>query len=136
MFDELRQEMNSLMEQFFAPEADGREQRWFALRTNLVESDKEFEVTIDLPGMKAEDFNIEIREGNLWITGERKCESLSEGKVFRRVGRSYGRFEEVIPLDSPVKEDQVRAEYKDGVLHLVVPKAESAKPRKIEVKSA
>jgi HSP20 family protein len=135
LFDDLRREMNDLMGRFFTPEGDGRELQWLAARSNLVESDKDYEITIDLPGMKTEDFEVEIRDGNLWITGQRKLETLPEGKTYRRVSCSYGRFEEVIPLNVAVKADKVAATYKDGVLHIHVPKDETAQPKRIEVKS-
>jgi HSP20 family protein len=141
LFDDLRSEMNDVMERFFAPTMAGADlgtMRGFVPRFNLAESDKEYDISVDLPGMKPEDFNVEIRDGNLWISGERKCEWKEEdqGKNYRRIGCQYGRFEEVVPLEVPVKADQVQANYKDGVLHLTVPKDESVQPKKIEVKSA
>jgi HSP20 family protein len=136
MFDDLRNELGGFLGQFVAPEGDGRDKRWIGLRSNLVESDKEFEVSVDLPGMKPEDFNVEIRDGHLWITGERKWESLSEGKTLRRVGSAYGHFEEIIPLETPVQAEKVQAEYKNGVLRITIPKEESAQPRRIEVKGS
>ena len=137
LFDDLRHEMNDLMERFFTPEpAEGHELRWFAPRSNIIEDDKQFEVCLDLPGMKAEDFNVEIRDNTLLISGERKCECPPEGKLVRRMACVYGRFEEAIPLGLAVKSDKVQAEYKDGVLRVTVPKEESAQPRKIQIKKA
>jgi len=125
-----------LMERFFVPVPNGPRDRWFTARSNLVESDKEYEVSVDLPGMKPEDFNVELRQGDLWITGQRKCETLTEGKNYRRIGCTYGSFQEIIPLEAPVKADKIDAEYKDGVLRVTVPKDESAQSHRIEVKSS
>jgi HSP20 family protein len=128
--------MNQLVDQFLSPEVVERNPQWFAPRSNVLESDKEYEITVDLPGMKADDIQVEIREGHLWIGGERKFEKAAEGKTYRRVGSYYGRFEETIPLEIPVNADKVHAEFKDGVLKLVVPKEEAAQPKRIEIKAA
>jgi HSP20 family protein len=136
LYDDLRQEMNELMQRFFTSQTDGRELGWFAPRSNIIESDKDYEVTVDLPGMKPDDFNVEFREGSLRISGERKLDTSPERKDYRCVGCQYGRFEDVIALDVPVQADQVQAAYKDGVLRVTIPKQESAQPRRILVKSS
>ena len=135
LFDDLRQEMNDVMERFFAPETDGGDRGWFAPCADVIESDKDYEIRVDLPGMKPNDFGVEVREGSLRISGERKCETPPKGRSYRRVGCRYGHFEEVIALDVPVHADKVQAEYKDGVLRVTIPKEESAQPRRIAVKS-
>jgi HSP20 family protein len=127
--------MDQLMEQFFGTEDGGRQLPAFAPRTNVAETDEQYEVTLDLPGMKPEEFNIELKENQLWITGERKQEHEEKGKTWHRVERSWGQFRRVIPLDSPVNAEAVKADYKDGVLHLTLPKDKAAQPKRIEVKS-
>jgi HSP20 family protein len=142
MFEDLHDEMNELMRRFFEFETNSLERlapvglEHFAPRYDLTETDKEYLIRFDLPGMKSEDFNIEIREGELRITGERKSVATEEGKGYRHLGCRYGRFEERIPLDLPVKADQVQAQYKDGVLAITVPKDKSVQPKRIEVKTA
>ena len=79
--------------------------------------------------------SVEYKGSELWLTGERKHEKEEEGKTFHRIERRYGRFERIIPLASPVDEAKIVAEYKDGVLTVTVPKAEEARPKRIEVKS-
>lgn len=133
-FENFRHEMDHLFEQFFGPET-GRDAVLFAPRTNVAETDKEYEISVDLPGLKPEDFNVELKEGSLWITGERKEERQEEGKTYHRIERTYGQFRRVVPLDVPVEADKVRAEYKDGVLRIAVPKTEAAQPKKIPVKA-
>jgi HSP20 family protein len=134
-FDDFRQEMNQLMNQFLSSEDGGEQGLSFAPRTNLAETEQGYEVTLDLPGMKPEEFNIELREGQLWITGERKQEKEEKGKTYHRVERQYGQFRRVIPLDVPVDAEKVEAEYKEGVLRVTVPKTEGARPKRIEVKA-
>ena len=134
VLDVVRKEMDHLMDRFAGTEDGGTVSQCFAPDTNLAESDKAFEITVDLPGMKAEDFNLEFNDGQLWITGERKEEKLEEGKTYHRVERSYGRFRRGVSLGPAVDAEKIEAAYKDGVLTVTVPKAPAACPRKIEVK--
>jgi len=132
VFDSLRREMDCLMDRFSGDEtADVA----FAPQTNLAETDKTFEVTVDVPGLKAEDFAVELTDGQLWISGERNAEIEEDGKTWHRVERCYGKFRRGISLGPDVDADNIEAEYKDGVLRVVVPKAEAVQPKKIEVKS-
>jgi HSP20 family protein len=133
-FEGLRRQMDDLLEDFFTAE-DGGRARMYAPRTNVAETEKDFEITVDLPGMKPEDFNVELREGHLWLTGHRKHEEEEKGKTYHRIERSYGEFRRAIPLGTDVDPDKVVAEYKDEVLKITVPKTEAAKPKKIKVKT-
>lgn len=127
------QEMENLMERLFAPE-EGRWLTGFVPAVNVAETETGFEVSLELPGMKPEEFKVELHNGELWITGEKREEKEEQGKTFHRVERSYGEFRRVIPLAAEVAEEQIAAEYKEGVLRIVVPKTEAAKPRHIKVK--
>jgi HSP20 family protein len=133
--DNFREEMSHLMDRFY-PTNEGNENfAWFSPRTNVAETEQEFEITLDLPGMKADDFHVEVREGQLWVSGERKEETEEKGKTYHRIERHHGRFQRVFALGSEVDSDKVRAQYKDGVLSVIVPKSEVALPKKIAVKS-
>ncbi len=123
------------MDEFFGTH-DGNELKpWFAPRINLAETDQAYEISVDLPGMRPEDFSVELKDGQLWITGERKHEHEESGKTYHRVELQYGRFQRAVGLPTAVKADEVQAEYKDGVLRISVPKDESAKARRITVKA-
>lgn len=135
VFDVLRREMNELMDQFLGGEAGNELAVWFAPRINLAETDDAFEITVDLPGMKPEDFAVELKEGQLWITGERRQETEEKGKTYHRVERQYGRFQRVIPLPGSVNPEKIEAQYKDGVLQIKLPKDEAAQPKRIPVKA-
>ncbi|HPU05027.1 MAG TPA: Hsp20/alpha crystallin family protein [Thermogutta sp.] len=135
LFESLRREMNELMDQFFGSDGGTDLTFWFAPRMNLAETDQAFEVTVDLPGMKPEDFSVELKEGQLWITGERRQETEEKGKTYHRVERQYGRFQRVIPLPAAVNPEKIEAQYKDGVLHITLPKDETAQPKRIPVKT-
>jgi HSP20 family protein len=134
---QLESEFDRLFEPFFAPEQlwDWQMPSLFAPRTNVAESDNEFEITVDLPGMKPEEFDVELRDGTLWISGERTGSHEEKGKTYLRAERYFGRFQRAIPLTTAVEKDKIAAEYKDGVLRVIVPKLESVKPKHIEVKT-
>ena len=133
LFEDLRRDMDRMMEEFL-PAGDGGHQRdWFVPQVNIAQTDKEYEITLDLPGVKPEDVSVELKDDELTITGERKVESQHEGKSFQCTECQYGAFRRVIALDKAIKADQIHAEYKDGVLKLTVPKDESVQPKRIEV---
>jgi HSP20 family protein len=99
-----------------------------------VHEDKDkFTVTLELPGLKREDISVQIEDGSLVITGERKEETVSEGTEVHRRERYYGKFARALTLPVAVAADQVKANYKDGVLAITLPKAEEAKPKSIDV---
>jgi HSP20 family protein len=135
-FRRLEREMNALMDRFLGrDDLDWDLGDRFSPRLNVAETDNAYEVTVDLPGLKASEINVEVRNGHLCISGERKAETHTEGKTFQRVERYYGRFHRVIPLATAVDESKISADYKDGVLSVHVPKAEAVQPKKITVKS-
>lgn len=136
LLEGFRHEMDHLFDEFFGSEGrPAGTPALYAPRTNLAETENEYEVTLDLPGLKPEEFNVELKDNQLWITGERKEEHEQDGKTWHRVERHYGQFRRVIPLETAVEAEKVAAEYKDGVLRITVPKAEAVRPRRIEVKS-
>lgn len=133
LFEGFGKEMNRLFDR--GGDADGNDSALFAPRVNIAETDKNYEVTVDLPGMKPEEFNVEFKDGQLWISGERKQESEEKGKTYHRVERYFGQFRRVIALGADVDAEGVEANYRDGVLSLHVPKIAAVQPRRINVKS-
>jgi HSP20 family protein len=99
-----------------------------------VQEDKDnFTVRVELPGLKREDIDVSLQEGALVISGERKEEKTSDGTSVHRQERYYGKFQRALTLPEPVAADKVKADYKDGVLTVKLPKTEEAKPKKIDV---
>jgi HSP20 family protein len=106
----------------------------FVPRANVAETDAAIEVTVELPGMKAEDFRLEIHDDDLWITGEKKEEKEEKGKTFHRMERHHGMFRRVVPLGLSVNAAKAEATYRDGVLRVALEKVEKVKPKAIPVK--
>lgn len=100
---------------------------------DLHEDKDNFIVKIELPGMKKEDIDISLHEGSLSISGERKNEQEFENAEICRSERFVGRFQRTVELPSAVAHDQVKAQYKDGILTVTLPKTEEAKPKQINV---
>jgi HSP20 family protein len=101
---------------------------------NLSETENAYLVAVDLPGMNRDEINVEVVQGDLWITGERRQEAEESGKTFHRVECAYGTFRRMIRLGDGVDSARVDAEYKEGVLRITVPKVEAAKPHRIEIR--
>ena len=90
-------------------------------------------VRAELPGMKKEDIDVSLHNGSLSISGERKSEESREEAEVYRSERFFGRFQRTVVLPVPVSGDKVKAQYKDGILTITLPKAEEAKPKQITV---
>lgn len=105
----------------------------FSPALDVEENDDAFTLHIELPGISADEVDVSIEENVLTISGERQFYSDKDADGFRRVERSFGRFHRAVRLPDRVDPDKVAATYKDGLLTVTVPKAESAKPRRIQV---
>lgn len=105
----------------------------WAPEVDIKETEKDVTLNVDLPGMKLEEIDVSVDEGQLVIKGERKLEKKEEEKDYIRIERSYGSFYRSFNIGVPVLEDQIKASYKDGVLEIVLPKAEAKKPKKIAI---
>jgi HSP20 family protein len=99
-----------------------------------VQEDKDnFTIRVEVPGLKREDIDVSLQDGALIISGERRSEKVEEGVEIHRQERFYGKFQRALTLPEPVAADKVKADYKDGVLTVTLPKTEEAKPKKIDV---
>ena len=100
---------------------------------DVYEEKDNFVVKAELPGMKKEDIEVSLHDGSLSISGERKTESKHDDSEVYRAERFFGRFQRTVTLPTAVAADKVQASYKDGVLTIILPKTEEAKPKKIDV---
>ena len=91
-------------------------------------------VTVELPGVEPDDLEITLEDGLLTIQGERHSTQESSEQQFHRVERRYGAFRRAITLPAQVQAEQIEATFDNGVLQIVVPKMEEAKPKRIQVR--
>jgi HSP20 family protein len=103
---------------------------------DITEDDKEYLIKAEIPEVDKNNVKIRVQDGVLTIQGERKKETEQDGKTFRRVERMYGTFMRAFTLPEDVNEDQVKAEFKDGMLLIHLPKTAKPKPEAREVKVA
>lgn len=131
-------EFDNLFDDFWRPLRAGRggpvASGAFAPALDVTETDNEYRVRADLPGVKKDDLDISIQDGVLTINAETRYEDEKKGngRVIRQE-RRYGKFVRSMRLGDAVDVDKVKAEYKDGVLSLVLPKAEQVRPKRIDV---
>ena len=101
---------------------------------DIVEGESDFFVNIELPGVAKENVKITVRENVLTVKGEKKLEAEKKGEKYRKIERSFGAFQRSFTLPSTVKNDAIEATHSNGVLSIVLPKQDEAKPKEIEVK--
>ena len=103
---------------------------------DVSETDKEIEITAELPGLEEKDVQINVADNLLTIRGEKKAEKEETDKNYRLIERSYGSFERTLQLPDGVNADAIKATIAKGVLKVTVPKSAPAQVKKIDVKAA
>ena len=132
--DTLQRQMNRLFSDVFSPTLE-RNMRWSSSlpAAELSETDEAVLLKLEVPGMKAEDLDIQVTKEAVYIKGERKQEMISEDKGITQSEFRYGKFERTVALSSLVDNTNVTAEYKNGILHLTIPKAEKERNKVVKV---
>lgn len=102
---------------------------------NITENKDGFVVRAELPGMKADEIDISVTQDTLSISGERKIPAESEDAKYHRKEREAGKFNRIINMPRQINSEKVEATSVDGILTIVLPKAEEAKPKQITIKS-
>jgi HSP20 family protein len=102
---------------------------------DVRESNDRFEVKVDLPGLDPKDVNVTFEDGMLTVSGKRQFESEDTGETWHRVERGFGTFARSIRLPQTADTERIEASFDKGVLSVVVPKSEQAKPKTIQVKA-
>ena len=105
----------------------------WAPETDLIELDEAYKLTVDLPGLNKNDVEVSYKDHRLVISGERKEETDEKENGFIRKERYTGTFTRAFTLPSAIKEDQIKASFKNGVLTVMAPKAEVKKPKLINI---
>jgi len=129
--ERIRKEFDKLFEEVLPARAEGEE--IFVPPVDVYETDSEVVVKAELPGVKKEDIDVTIRENAIHLKAERKEEKEEKTENVHRVERFYGRIERVIPLPAEVKPEEAKAEYKDGVLEIRIPKVKVTKEAKVKI---
>ena len=124
--------VQSLFDESFGRSRDSGNEGWHP-PVDILESEDAYLLRAELPGMQKEDFDLELKDETLTLTGERKATKPADGAQYRSVERRNGKFVRSFVLPETVQHDGIRANYKDGILEIHVPKAEEAKPRQIEI---
>jgi HSP20 family protein len=105
----------------------------WAPNVDIYESEKELVVKVEIPGIDPKDVELNVENNVLTISGERKLEFDDKRENYHRVERAYGSFSRSFSLPRLIDEDNIRADYKDGVLTVYVPRHEKARPRQISI---
>lgn len=128
---------DDLFNQFLMDSNGSRVNEFMNAAMDVAETEQAFEVKMDLPGVKADEVDIQIDNNTLTVRGRRneETEDRDDDKHFHRVERYSGSFSRSVVLPCSINEDESSAEFKDGVLNIVIPKTDDAKPRKISIKS-
>ena len=111
---------------------EGRAEMWYP-SVDMFEKEAALVIKAELPGLSKDDIDVNIEDGKLTLSGERRSESEIEKDKFYRRERTYGKFVRTFALPADIDPDKIVAEFKDGVLKIEIPKPENKKPRQITV---
>ena len=126
-------EIDRVFDAFFG-QNEQQARRWVP-PMDLVEAEDHFVLKADLPGLTEGDVNIEVQDGSLTISGERRAEHEQRERGFYRIERAFGAFNRSLTLPDGVDPDRIEASFSHGVLQVRIPKPEERKPRRIEISS-
>jgi HSP20 family protein len=119
------------LDKFF--EGATKQENFFTPACEIVEEEKRYAISMDIPGMNKDDINLEVKENHLYVTGERKWETRSEKDSVLRTEKRYGKFSRVFTLPQNVNPEMIEARFENGVLDIYLPKEEKAQTRKITI---
>ena len=135
-FRDLQDRMNRLFHESYR--AQGAEDDWalggtWAPAVDIYEQDNNIVLKAELPGVDPKDVDIQLENNTLTLRGERKLDSEVKKENYHRVERAYGAFTRSFTLPAVVDQGKIKAEFKDGVLRVTLPKREEAKPKQIQI---
>jgi HSP20 family protein len=134
--DTLQREVNRLFDSLTADMPTLSSSGAFIPPAEMHETPDAVHLKLEVPGIAADDLDIQVSADAVSISGERKSESTTEDKGMKRTEFRYGRFQRVFQLPARIQNDNVTANYKDGILSLTLPKAEAEKTKVVKVNVA
>jgi len=129
----LQNRLNRLLGEGFTPFSSAEAVGAWLPPVDIVEEGDRLVFRAEIPGVRKDDIDIKVENGTLVLRGEKKQEEEFDTESAHRVERYYGSFSRSFVLPTSIDADKIQARYKDGVLEVVLPKAEEAKPRKIKI---
>ncbi len=130
---EIQREMNRLFDTVMTPSSTGLSTRDYFPPAELDETAEAYNLKLEVPGMNADDLDIQVTAEAVSITGERKSKTETESNGSTRTEFRYGKFQRVIPLPGRIDHQNVKADYENGILSLSLPKAQDEKSRAVKV---
>lgn len=130
---DLHDEMNKVFRRFGGRADEKGELAAWTPAVDICEDKEAVRLSVELPGMKREDVKLSVEESVLTIKGERKFSEETKKENFYRIERSYGMFSRSFTLPPTVETDKIAATMRDGILDVMIPKKEEAKPKEVQI---
>lgn len=136
-FYQMQREMNRIFDDFYrqAKGEETEETSGWSPNVDIIEHENEIVLVAELPGVSKQDIKLAVSNGVLTLSGEKQAPELAKDDCYHCTERFFGRFERKFTLPTTVADSKIKADFKDGVLKIVLPKAEEAKPKEIEIKA-
>jgi HSP20 family protein len=129
-----QRDFERLFREHFSPSGETElSTRSWAPPVDIYETENDIVLKAELPGVDPKDVEVRVEDNTLYLKGERKFEKEVKEQNYHRVERSYGSFARSFSLPNSISADKVKAEFKDGLLTLTMPKREEAKPKTIKI---
>jgi HSP20 family protein len=124
---------NSLLDLLFNEFHDNKSETLFEPYSNIKETDKEYKVELAIPGLEKDDIKITIKKNMLIISSNKQYENKEEDKGYFRKEFNYSKFEQKYKLPIEIKKEDIKANYKNGILYIAIPKSEIEEDKYIEI---
>jgi HSP20 family protein len=131
----LQNDMTRLFGRAYGEEGGGETRTAWAPPMDIYETQDGYRVVTELPGFAPDEVDVTVNDGTLTIKGERRFYDEVNQENFHRIERRFGQFQRLVSLPSQVQADKVEASFDKGVLTVSIPKAEQAKPKRVEIKA-
>jgi HSP20 family protein len=132
-FNNLQRQIDRLFEDAKLPSGVSEKDSVRVPAAELQETEEVVHLKLELPGIEVNDLDVQVTENSVYVSGERRTEIKTEGKGVTKSEFYYGKFQRVIPLPARVKNTDVKADYKDGILNLTLPKVEQEKHKVVKI---